>query len=1408
MNSSASVQERLQLKRVPLDKWSIKEQLCLASAVASSGDQNWMSVSRALKGIVNFDARPADWFTSKSCATQYGKLLDNVETPKRKKRTASERDSNTPVETPVESLVKKLTTERVIEMKKLIQDEQQQYQKMKEELLFLQSSSMDETRIREMWNQIEQEKIQKEREQVRYDQWLKEREEKKLEMERQWRPNYGLNKSQIIKATKTNLEVLDMDIEEPALSSPLKQQNSNLPGTSPSPLLTSLLKSPSQANTQNTVHVSGSTNSARSAPTITNLLTGGSCIISSASNSPNIILQNPLPTQINSSANPHNNIIINASGQLLSSAIDHNNVVQIPPSQSAPTLITLLDKKPAPIATTSINFNVSATGAVPQAQLLQQQSIIELSTASGSNTMDTQPEMNADDSQLYAEFRDMMDPKFEIDEDCLEDINSIISAPEMDKMGSGAPIKMEVNVSQLSNADDYDQLRIKQLVESFDNPVVGQIPGPVAIAPVKNVEVPQETSIFQSTNKPTIFQQFQQQFDAGKIAGDDMDLSLQVTDTPDLPQEFNKDQESSQDGDTSKIEVNAIETIEVTSDENSNTNEMTVQPESIVILKEDEKVSKTKQLEETKVADENITEGQIESGSKDPRIKSEVQIVIQKCDKEEKVEDVKESVDESMPEASGVINVNDSDEDADIFEDAKEQQEHEVKKEAKLAQELLEKSVGGSQTTELGASKATTEEEANSTCISLDSDDDIIEVSRSDKVGRVTRDYSRKKISDTPSKSDKEDHAGKSREVSENSNDDNNSDTPITRTRSRNSSTVPDTTKTSSASTGYTVEQDHTMWKGKFRSAMQQISELKDYEVIIDGKVIPNESQKNVIYHPMNLRQLQRNVENDILTMPSDVKRDFGLMCTNIIMLNKKGSKFNDIVYKFMKDSWDIFEECLEVEDTFKSYPLNIRYTNVHHIKNYQRPTHLNTFNFLPHKSLNEMKLHIKRVLNMHQENTTLDNYISTMFNFKSLNPTYVFRLPDKRNLIFRKSDFSDAVFPNVTNVNKFNNFDNIQASSSSKHLVQIKQDDQEELKFERYFFENNLNSNYDDADYDENMKKVIEENVRSEKGFISQLNELNEELDEEELRSEYKKFNKPKASKSTQKLSYGKKINSYQSKKNPEAESWEELGLFGWEGSMTGTANRFKQPQGYLQPPIKTSHYDPNKNYKQLLELQENISESPDLDMENISEQLTTLLLEDEQTLLNKTGRLPNKQPKWPITTTRDKHGDADVFLARANNPFGHSTKWKYSNSTEMGEQREGRSKRGVFHLYSMIKCATGCDPLIFKGYGCYCGFLGSGRALDGIDRCCKAHDYCYNDAGCPSYLEYFVPYLWKCYKGRPLCAVENGEWGGLGSCASRLCECDKALSKCLRRHYCPKKRTVCTTSPLRLLQNLVMVF
>ena len=45
-------------------------------------------------------------------------------------------------------------------------------------------------------------------------------------------------------------------------------------------------------------------------------------------------------------------------------------------------------------------------------------------------------------------------------------------------------------------------------------------------------------------------------------------------------------------------------------------------------------------------------------------------------------------------------------------------------------------------------------------------------------------------------------------------------------------------------------------------------------------------------------------------------------------------------------------------------------------------------------------------------------------------------------------------------------------------------------------------------------------------------------------------------------------------------------------------------------------------------------------------------------------------------------------------------------------------RAKRSVMHLYNMIACTTACNPLSYKGYGCYCGLLGDGPIVDGIDR------------------------------------------------------------------------------------------
>jgi hypothetical protein len=198
------------------------------------------------------------------------------------------------------------------------------------------------------------------------------------------------------------------------------------------------------------------------------------------------------------------------------------------------------------------------------------------------------------------------------------------------------------------------------------------------------------------------------------------------------------------------------------------------------------------------------------------------------------------------------------------------------------------------------------------------------------------------------------------------------------------------------------------------------------------------------------------------------------------------------------------------------------------------------------------MKVHIKKVLNMHSENSTLDNYISSIFNLNNVNPQYVFRLPDNKNrtLIFRKSDFTAAVFPNITNVNKFSKSkENLQMSSSIKHPVKVKNEELiDELKHERFIFENNLSNIADD--YDDNMKRIVDENVRSEKDFIELMTELNDDLNDEDLRQSYhQRLTKPLI-----KVANKKPIFGGNSKKKSEEEEWEELGLSGWSGTMSAS--------------------------------------------------------------------------------------------------------------------------------------------------------------------------------------------------------------------------------------------------------------
>jgi len=138
-------------------------------------------------------------------------------------------------------------------------------------------------------------------------------------------------------------------------------------------------------------------------------------------------------------------------------------------------------------------------------------------------------------------------------------------------------------------------------------------------------------------------------------------------------------------------------------------------------------------------------------------------------------------------------------------------------------------------------------------------------------------------------------------------------------------------------------------------------------------------------------------------------------------------------------------------------------------------------------------------------------------------------------------------------------------------------------------------------------------------------------------------------------------------------------------------------------------------------------------------------------------------------------------------------------------------RDKRGALHLAGIIKCATNCDPLSYKGYGCYCGFLGNGQPVDGIDTCCKMHDWCYTTTSCMDlewHLPYFVPFKWKCNGASPYCIPGKTSKTDRNSCSHQLCECDREFAMCLQKYLpCPKSKAVCKNKK-RLWQNLLMGF
>ncbi|XP_072231180.1 bromodomain-containing protein 8-like isoform X2 [Leuresthes tenuis] len=116
-----------------------------------SGDQNWVSVSRAIKPFAE-PGRPPDWFSQKHCASKYSELLETTEAPKRKRGEKGE-----VVETVEDVIVRRLTAERIEELKRLIKETQEAHRKLKREAELIQAGQLD-SKLDELCEELLQKK--------------------------------------------------------------------------------------------------------------------------------------------------------------------------------------------------------------------------------------------------------------------------------------------------------------------------------------------------------------------------------------------------------------------------------------------------------------------------------------------------------------------------------------------------------------------------------------------------------------------------------------------------------------------------------------------------------------------------------------------------------------------------------------------------------------------------------------------------------------------------------------------------------------------------------------------------------------------------------------------------------------------------------------------------------------------------------------------------------------------------------------------------------------------------------------------------------------------------------------------------------------------------------------------------
>ncbi|XP_076309433.1 basic phospholipase A2 2-like [Tachypleus tridentatus] len=188
----------------------------------------------------------------------------------------------------------------------------------------------------------------------------------------------------------------------------------------------------------------------------------------------------------------------------------------------------------------------------------------------------------------------------------------------------------------------------------------------------------------------------------------------------------------------------------------------------------------------------------------------------------------------------------------------------------------------------------------------------------------------------------------------------------------------------------------------------------------------------------------------------------------------------------------------------------------------------------------------------------------------------------------------------------------------------------------------------------------------------------------------------------------------------------------------------------------------------------------------------VVTLLVADSLQLFSTVLDFTDSPDAAPLSTMNEIVKNEQVNTGCINGERKENLELGSSKKLSRRKVRAARARRSVLQLANVLQCVTGCNPLTYRGYGCYCGYMGRGEPVDEIDRCCLEHDKCYAYSACPQLLIYFVSYQFQCV-GPGYARCRDDSYFMAHECAAQLCECDRNFAHCVSKYSCPLHRATC---------------